>query len=58
MNEVLVEKRGATGTVILPELALEARVHLNGDPGLDSRFMLSVAGIQLPSLDVSFQIQR
>jgi exoribonuclease II len=54
---VLVEKRGATGTILIPELALEARIHLNGDPGLDARFNLAVARIQLPSLDVTFQIK-
>ena len=53
---VLVEKRGATGTILVPELALEVRVHLNGDPPLDSRLTLGVGGIQLPTLDVSLQI--
>ena len=55
---VLVEKRGASGTVLVPELALEIRLHLNGDPALDTHLALSVAGIHLPSLDVSLQTGR
>ena len=55
---VLVEKRAASGLVIVPELALEARVHLPGDPPLDSVLGLSVGGIHLANLDVSLIVRK
>jgi exoribonuclease-2 len=48
---VVVEKRGASGTVLLPELALEARLHLKGDPPLDTRLRVRMNGINLAGLD-------
>jgi len=55
---VLVEKRGATGTLIVPELALEARVSLQGDPPLDAILDVSVGGIHLANLDLSLSVRR
>lgn len=55
---VLVEKRGANGTVIVPELALEVRLYLPGDPPLDSLLALSVGGIHLANLDVSLVVHK
>jgi exoribonuclease-2 len=53
---VLVDKRGASGTVVLPELALEGRLHLNGDPPLDTRLRVRANGINLPALDISLNV--
>jgi exoribonuclease-2 len=55
---VLVEKRAASGLVIIPELALEVRVHLHGDPPLDSLLELTVGGIHLANLDVSLVVHK
>lgn len=50
---VLVEKRGANGVVLLPDLGLEARLHLKGDPPLDTRFQVRAGGIHLTELEIS-----
>jgi exoribonuclease-2 len=53
---VLVEKRGMSGTVLVPELALEARVHLPADLALNSEVMLALNGVDLPRLDPRFRV--
>jgi exoribonuclease II len=55
---VLVDKRGPMATLILPELALETRVHLQGDFPPDTRFQLEVDSIQLPTLYVNWAVKR
>jgi exoribonuclease II len=50
-ESVLVEKRGASVTVVLPFLALEGRLHLNGDIPLDARLPVRINGINLPMLE-------
>ena len=53
---ILMDKRGATGIIVLPELALEVRVHLKGDPPLDSLVPLALTGINLPLREASFKV--
>jgi exoribonuclease-2 len=54
---ILVEKRGASGTVILPDLALETRVHLRHDWPLDQVLTVALTGVQLPQLEASFKVE-
>jgi exoribonuclease-2 len=53
---VLVDKRGASGTVMIPALALEARVHLPGSPALDALLALESSGVNLPDLEAFFNV--
>jgi exoribonuclease-2 len=54
---VLVDKRGHNSTVIIPELALEAQLHLPGDLPLDSEVMLGLRSVDLPRLDARFRVE-
>ncbi len=54
---VVVDKRGASGTVIIPALGLEARVHLPHDEPLDSQVMLRLTGAALAQRDASFRVE-
>jgi hypothetical protein len=47
---VLVERRGTRATVLVPEIGLEAPVHLDPDLPLDSALPVTLAGVDLPSL--------
>jgi exoribonuclease II len=49
--------RGATGIVIIPNLALEVRVHLSRDLPLDERVALALSGINLSQREATFRIQ-
>jgi exoribonuclease-2 len=51
----VVDQRGGRGTVIIPELALEAPVSLPGDAALDEAIPLKLTGIDLPGLVTHFQ---
>lgn len=53
---ILVDKRGKGGTVIVPDLGLETRVQLVGDPSLDTELDLALNGVDLPSLAVSMRM--
>ena len=53
---VLVDKSGLRGTLVLPDLAWETRVHLRNDFALDSVFPVTVSGVNLPLLEAYFQI--
>jgi exoribonuclease-2 len=53
---VLVEKRGSRGTVFIPELDLEPRVHLREDLPLDSAVPLALSGVDLAELEAHFQV--
>jgi exoribonuclease-2 len=55
---VLVEKHDARGTVLIPELDLEPRVHLREDLPLDSVVPLTLSGVDLPELEAFFQAER
>jgi exoribonuclease-2 len=53
---VLVEKEGLRGTVLIPELDLEARIHLREDFPLDSVVPLALSGVNLAELTSHFQV--
>jgi exoribonuclease-2 len=55
---ILVDRRGPTGTVLLPELALEVRVHLRADLPLDSSVRLVLTGVNLPHLDAHWRLEK
>src|SRR5262249_16568690 len=54
---VLVEKRDRRGTILIPVLGMEIRLHLPQDMPLNSPVMLSVSGINLAELEVHFQLE-
>ena len=54
---VVVDRRGASGIVIVPELAWEARVHLPAHIQLDQVVRLKVTGIQLALREVSWRLE-
>ncbi|MCB2261758.1 MAG: RNB domain-containing ribonuclease [Candidatus Thiosymbion ectosymbiont of Robbea hypermnestra] len=55
---VLVDKGEHKSVVLIPELALEARVRLRGDPALNSRVRLTPREIDLPELTCHFQVRE
>ena len=52
---ILVERRRRGGTVLIPELDLEVRVHLRSDPLLNSQISLALRGVDLPALEAYFK---
>jgi exoribonuclease II len=54
---VLVDIRGASGVFLIPELALEARVHLSGEFAVGSEVVLKLRSVDLPRLDARFGIE-
>lgn len=55
---VLVDRRNASGIFIIPELALEAQVHLNADLPLDAEVTLVLRSVDLARLDARFRIEH
>lgn len=55
---VLVEKRMPRGVVLIPELALEARVKVGDDVAPDSVVPLRLTGIELPTREAYFRVER
>jgi exoribonuclease II len=55
---ILVEKRGLSAVILIPELAWEARVHLPADLPLDSAVHLTLGSVDLPRLDARFRVER
>ncbi len=53
---VLVDKRNLRGTVLIPDLDLETRLHLREDLPLDSVISLALKQVQLPELEAYFQV--
>ena len=53
---VLIDKHGLSGTLIIPELALETHEHLPADLALDTRLELSLRDVDLPRLDARFRV--
>jgi len=53
---VLVDRRGAQGTWLIPDLALEGRASAPATVDLDSRLPVRVHGIDLPALSHSLNI--
>lgn len=54
---IVADRRGASGIVLVPDLAVEARVHLPANIGLDQRVRMRVTGIQLAQREVSWRIE-
>jgi exoribonuclease-2 len=54
---VLVDRFDVRGTVVIPELALDARMHVPRDLPLNSRLRLSLAEVTLPSLAAHFRLE-
>jgi exoribonuclease-2 len=52
---VVVGKEDHKDVVLIPELALESRMRLKGDPGLDSRLRLAVRELDIPSQTLDFR---
>lgn len=52
---IVVEKRERRGTVLVPSLGMEIRVHLEQDVPLNSTLPLSLRGINLAELEAHFQ---
>ena len=53
---VLVEKRMPRGVVLIPELALEARVKVGEDVAPDSVVPLRLTGVELPEREAYFKV--
>ena len=54
---ILVDTRGRSGVILVPELGLEFRAHLHMEADLDSAIRLSSPSVDLPSLDVRFRME-
>jgi exoribonuclease-2 len=54
---VLVEKDGARGHIIIPDLALETNIQLSREIPLDASIPLSVRNVNLPELESRFSIR-
>lgn len=54
---VLVERGEHKSVVLIPELALEARVRLRGEPVLNSRVKLAPREVDLPDLTCYFRVR-
>jgi exoribonuclease-2 len=52
---VVVAKEERKDAVLIPDLALETRMRLKADPGLDSRLQLTVRELDIPSQIVEFR---
>ena len=48
---VLVDRRGAQGTLLIPDLALEARTSITGPLELDSQVTVEIRAVDLPGLE-------
>ncbi|MEE8302713.1 MAG: RNB domain-containing ribonuclease, partial [Candidatus Tectomicrobia bacterium] len=55
---ILVDQRDRRGTVLIPELGLEIRLHLADDLPLNSPVPLALNGVNLSELEAHFQIVR
>jgi exoribonuclease-2 len=55
---VLVEQRGSRGTFLIPELDLDARMHLRRELPLNSVVTLALRQVRLPTLEVFFRLVR
>jgi exoribonuclease-2 len=52
---VLVAKEERKDVVLIPDLALETRLRLKGEPGRDSRLRVALRGLDIPSQTVDFR---
>lgn len=54
---IVVEVRGDRATVLIPELAWEARVHLRGEMPLNRVVTVAMQGVDLPLLEAYFRLE-
>ena len=54
---ILVDRFDLRGTAVIPELALDARLHLPRELPLNSRLRLSLSEVNLPSLAAHFRLE-
>jgi exoribonuclease-2 len=55
---VVVDKEERRTVVLIPELALEARIRLRGDPALNARVQLYPREVDLPDLSCYFRVRE
>jgi exoribonuclease II len=55
---VLVDRRGQSGVFVIPELAMEAQMHLPAGLPLDSRVTLVLRSVDLPRQDARFRVEK
>jgi exoribonuclease-2 len=55
---VLVEKRDSRAIVLIPELDLDARIHLRQNLALNSRLLLALRSVDLPQLVAHFRVLK
>lgn len=55
---VLVDRRGASGNFVVPDLALETQVHLSADLALNTEAWLVLRSVDLPHLDARFRTEH
>ena len=53
---ILVDRRGASGMVLIPDLGIETRVHLPLEHALNEIVTLRVSGVNLAQREVSFRL--
>lgn len=53
---IVVEHRGQTATVVIPELGLDADVHVTSEAPLNAEIPLTVSGINLATLSAHFRV--
>jgi Exoribonuclease R len=54
---ILVERQGSRGVVLIPDLGLEAQVHVRREPALDEVLSLGLNGVDLPGLTAHFRVE-
>jgi exoribonuclease-2 len=54
---ILVDKRGQSGTLLIPELDLQTQLHLPLDFSLNAELRLQLKGVDLPRLDPHFTVE-
>ena len=54
---ILVDKRGQSGTLLVPDLDLQTQLHLPFDFSLNSALRLQLKGVDLPRLDPHFSVE-
>ena len=54
---IIVERRGARCVAILPELAYDTEIYVQGDVPLDSEVTVRLSDVNLPQQEARFQVQ-
>ncbi|MGE5154208.1 MAG: RNB domain-containing ribonuclease [Bdellovibrio bacteriovorus] len=53
---ILVAKEERKDVILIPDLALETRLRLKGEPGLDTHLCLALRGVDIPAQTVEFRV--